>query len=47
MRITLPVEDCGKCGAFVDDIISVCVDIGNNKERLVAASATVIDTFGQ
>ena len=42
MSVSLPAEDLGKADVFIDDIISVCVDIGNNLKRLKAAPCTII-----
>lgn len=42
MCVTLPDEDNGKCDGFIDDLISVCVDIANNLLRLTAAPCTII-----
>ena len=40
--VSLPVEDHGKSDVFIDDLISVAVDINNNLQRLSAAPWTAI-----
>ena len=42
LSITLPNEDWGKCDVYIDDIISVAVDIGDNVDRLRTAPCSVI-----
>ena len=42
MSISLPNEDRGKADVFVDDVISVCVDLEDNLPRLKTAPCTVI-----
>ena len=40
--VSLPIEDHGKSDVFIDDLISVAVDLNNNLKRLSAAPCTVI-----
>ena len=40
--ISMPDEDSGKADCFIDDIISCCVDIGDNLERLMTAPCTIL-----
>ena len=42
LSVTLPDEDQGKTDCFVDDLITVAVDLGNNLECINAAPCTVI-----
>ena len=43
--VEMPIEDRGKCDGYIDDLMSVCVDIGNNLARLIAAPCTIIHAF--
>ena len=40
--VDIPENDCGKADCFIDDIITVAVDLGNNAERIAAAPCTVL-----
>ena len=40
--VSLPIEDQGKSDVFIDDLISVAVDINDNLNRLRAAPCTII-----
>ena len=40
--VSLPTEDQGKSDCFIDDLISVAVDINDNLDRLRAAPCTII-----
>ena len=42
LSVVIPTEDDAKADCFVDDIISVAVDIGDNLKCLIAAPCTVI-----
>ena len=42
LSVDIPIETCGKSDVFIDDVISVCVDLDDNVERLTAAPCTVI-----
>jgi len=42
MCVDLPIEDNGKCDGYIDNLISVCVDIANNLQRLTAGPCTII-----
>ena len=40
--VDIPAEDEGKCDGYIDDLITVVVDIGRNQERSKAAPCTII-----
>ena len=40
--VDLPIEDEGKTDVFIDDLISVAVDINNNLDRIRTAPCTVL-----
>ena len=42
LSVNLPLEEKGKAKVFVDDIISVCDDKGENLKCIKAAPCTVI-----
>jgi hypothetical protein len=46
MSVELPIKDRGKANVFIDNIISVAPDIGNNLGRLRAALYSVLHAFG-
>ena len=40
--VDIPAEDEGKCDGYIDDLITVVVDIGREQERSKAAPCTII-----
>ena len=44
MSVSIPDEEVLKADVFIDDIISVAPDIGDNLQRVVAAPCTVLHT---
>ena len=42
LMVDIPIDVQGKCDSFIDDFITCAVDVGNNKERIMAAPSTVI-----
>ena len=47
MSVQVPLDVCGKADVFIDDVISCCVDINNNLDRLYKAPCTVIDAVAR
>jgi hypothetical protein len=47
MTATLPINDKGKADNYIDDMIPVCVNIGNNDERCAAAVDLAIDVLAR
>jgi hypothetical protein len=42
LSVPLEEEDTCKADVFIDDVITICVDIGNNLERVKAAPCTIM-----
>ena len=42
LLVDIPPADNGKCDGYIDDLISTCVNIGDNLKRIMAAPCTVI-----
>ena len=40
LMVDNPIDVQGKCDSFIDNFITCAVDVGNNKDRIMAAPST-------
>ena len=47
LLVNFPLNDCGYCDVFIDDLITCAVNLERNLQRMVAAPCTVIHAFAK